>query len=308
MSMFLIGLMGGLTTIISLLWSAPFLILNIFGIKLCVSSSKQYFNNIKKVIIGASIWKEQEPDGWIFGYYFLGYLKTEKETSGRVTTEITIIASDSFLIKNGFLSNSVQEKNVEDTSTKKNSIDVYDREGNYFRFKWDMSSLIVDFEPLENQKFAITFLAEQSIDIHNANTTALLYGRPGCGKSVIPLLLAKKLGAYFVDTFKPTTPGDTLLNLLSKVKPTSSRKVIIVLEEIDVLLSLVHNKQIVQHKDVCTLVSDKESWNTFLDMFDRKRIRNVILIMTSNKEPLFFDEMDPSYMREGRVNHKIHIE
>ena len=72
MSIFLIGLMGGLSTLISLLWSSPFLLLNIFGIKLCVSSSKQQFNNIKKVIIGASIWREQEPEGWIYGLFFFG--------------------------------------------------------------------------------------------------------------------------------------------------------------------------------------------------------------------------------------------
>lgn len=306
MSIFLIGLMGGLTTIMSLLWSAPFLILNILGIKLCVSSSKQQFNNIKKVIIGASIWKEQEPEGWIFGYYFLGYLKSEKETNGRVSTEITIISSDSFLIKNGFLSNGVQEKNVEENTNIKNSIEVYDREGHYFRFRYDMTKLNVEFEPLENQKFAVNFLAEQSIN--NSNITCLLYGRSGCGKSVIPLLLAKKLGAYYVDTFNPTTPGDTLSNLLSKFKLTPSKKIIIVLEEIDILLSKVHNKEIIPHKDVCTLVTDKESWNAFLDLFDRKRVINVFLCMTSNEKPEYFDKMDSSYFREGRLNHKIHIE
>ena len=299
--------MGGLTTLISLLWSVPFLLLNIFGIKLCVSSSKQQFNNIKKVIIGASIWREQEPEGWIYGWFFLGYLKSEKDTNGSITTEITIIGNDEFLTKNGFLSNCVPEINKDiNTTTNENSIDVYDRDGNYFYFQWNMSPLIVDFEPMDNQKYAINFLAEQSIN--DTNTTALLYGRPGSGKSVIPLLLAKKLGAYYVDTFNPTTPGDTLLNLLSKVKPTHSRKVIIVLEEIDVLLYKVHNKLIIPHKDVCTLVLDKGSWNSFLDTFDRKRVKNVILIMTSNKDPSFFDELDPSYIRENRVKHKILIE
>ena len=209
-------------------------------------------------------------------------------------------------MKNGFLSNCIQKINEDIETTNKNYIDVFDRDGNYFYFRWDMSPLIVDFEPHENQNHAINFLAEQSII--ETNTTALLYGRPGCGKSVIPLLLAKKLGAYYVDTFNPTTPGDTLLNLISKVNPTPSRKVIIVLEEIDILLNMVHNKQIISHKDVCTLVFDKGSWNSFLDIFDRKRIRNVILIMTSNKDPSFFDELDPSYIREGRVNHKIFIE
>ena len=305
-AMFLIGMMGGLTTIMSSLLEVLFLILDFFGIKRAVSSSKQGFNNIKKVIIGASIWKEQEPDGLIYGYWFLGYLKTEKETSGRVSTEITIIGSYNFLIKNGFLSNSVQEKNVEENTNKKNSIEVYDREGHYFRFRYDMSTLPFEFEPLENQQFAINFLAEQSI--HSSNITALLYGRPGCGKSVIPLLLAKKMGAHYVDSFNPTTPGDTLSSLLSKFKLTPSKKIIIVLEEIDVLLSKVHNKEIIPHKDVCTLVSDKESWNSFLDKFDRKRVNNVILIMTSNKDPSFFDKMCPSYFRKGRLGHKILIE
>lgn len=306
MSMFLMGLMGGLTTIMSLLWSAPFLILNFFGIKLCVSSSKQQFNNIKKVIIGASIWKEQEPDGWFFGYYFLGYLKSEKETNGRVSTEITIIGSDSFLIKNGFLSNSVQEKNIDENTNKKNSIEVYDREGTYFRFRWDMTFLSVDFEPLENQRYAINFLAEQSKK--SVNTTALLYGEPGCGKSVIPLLLAKKLGAYYIDSFNPTTPGDSFSNLLAKVKSSEFKKAIVVIQEFDIMACNIHNKQIIPHADICTLVYDKESWNSFLDMFDRKRYQHVILIMTSNKEPSFFNDMDTSYIREGRVNHKIHIE
>ncbi len=298
--------MGGLTTLISLLWSVPFLVLNLFGIKLCISSSKQQFNNIKKVIIGASIWREQEPEGWIYGWFFLGYLKSEKDSSGSITTEITIIGNDDFLMKNGFISNCVQEINEDIDTTNENSIDVYDRDGNYFYFQWNMSPLIVDFEPMDNQKHALNFLSEQSIN--DTNTTALLYGRPGCGKSVIPLLLAKKLGAYYVDTFNPTNPGDTLLYLLSKVKPTQSRKVIIVLEEIDVLLYKVHNNQIIPHKNVCTLVSDKGSWNSFLDIFDRKRVKNVILIMTSNKDPAFFDKLDTAYIRDNRVKHKILVE
>ena len=49
--------------------------------------------------------------------------------------------------------------------------------------------------------------------------------------------------------------------------------------------------------------------NSFLDRFDRKMYPNVILMMTTNKDMDYFnDELDSSYLRDGRTTMKIHVE
>ena len=51
----------------------------------------------------------------------------------------------------------------------------------------------------------------------------------------------------------------------------------------------------------------KGDWNKWLDRFDRGYYKNVIIIMTSNKSIEWFDKLDPSYLRSGRINIKEYV-
>jgi hypothetical protein len=133
------------------------------------------------------------------------------------------------------------------------------------------------------------------------HTVAYLYGPPGSGKSMIGLLLADIYGGSYCNTLRPWQPGDSLAALYSEVEPTSKHPLIIAFDEIDDPLIKIHSG-IEAHKSLPTLVHDKPSWNHMLDEIQRGMYPNMIIIMTSNKTPEFIREIDPSYIREGRVD------
>jgi hypothetical protein len=139
--------------------------------------------------------------------------------------------------------------------------------------------------------------------------TALLTGKPGAGKSSIPLILANELlkekeEVYFVDNFNPTSPGDSFDKLYSHIEPTKDKPMIVVLEEVDNIVRRL-KEGIPSHKVSPILIQDKPSWNSFFDNFGKGRYRHVYFIMTSNKSQEWFDEEDPSYCRKGRCDLRV---
>jgi len=188
---------------------------------------------------------------------------------------------------------------------KKKTINYFERDGNYWRFKYVNININLDVKPRKNQETIIEQICEY--EKSKMNTVCLLYGDTGLGKSTIPVLLAKKLNYSLVDTFNPIEPGDTLANLINCINPTQKKKLIIVLEEVDNMIDKIHNNVITTHKEIPIQIKNKQDWNLFFDKIDRKLHQNIIVIMTSNKSPSYFDDLDKSYLREGRISMKIQI-
>ena len=110
-----------------------------------------------------------------------------------------------------------------------------------------------------------------------------------------------------VDTFNPSQPGEKFSTLYTKVFPSKDSPLIVVIEEIDIMMTKIHTDTVCQHRDIPTLITNKIDWNMFLDRFDRGLYQHVIFIMTTNKSDTYFDELDVSYMRENRVNIKCKV-
>jgi hypothetical protein len=89
------------------------------------------------------------------------------------------------------------------------------------------------------------------------------------------------------------------------IEPTQKQPLIVVLEEIDILLTKIHNGEAKPHREYSTLITDKSSWNQFFDRFDRGLYPHVILLMTTNRPITWFQQLDASYMRQGRCNLQI---
>jgi hypothetical protein len=85
---------------------------------------------------------------------------------------------------------------------------------------------------------------------------------------------------------------------------------IVVLEEVDGIIMAIHNNtiNIPEHIPIPIQIKNKKDWNQFLDRFDRKIYQNVVVFLTSNQNISFFDNLDPSYMRIGRVNGRFEVE
>jgi hypothetical protein len=156
------------------------------------------------------------------------------------------------------------------------------------------------------------------IDHPDSFCSVIISGKPGNGKSTIGILLAQRLitsismskiieKVNFVDSWCPTDPGDTFENLYTKISPTKTEPLIVMLEEVDGIISNIHHNKIVRHKNIPIPMICKKDWNSFFDKFSNGRYPYTYIICTTNQPFSFFDEIDTSYLRENRIHIKYTI-
>lgn len=266
-----------------------------------------------KTITKMAFWSSIEDvngnrEGYLFGKWFYSYY--EKHVGRERADEIFIIAHKSIVDKFVTTVGDIDECDSDtehDKISEKKTIMMYMREGGYWRLEYKPLKYIPRVrKPLPHQKTIIDqILADYD---ERGSSTALIYGKPGTGKSMIGELIAQTLlrrectSVSYVDTFDPTTPNDTFYNMYLSVEPNKKQPLIVVLEEIDILLHKIHCDQTKPHREYSTLITDKSSWNQFFDRFDRGLYPNVILLMTTNRPITWFQQLDASYMRQGRCN------
>jgi hypothetical protein len=186
----------------------------------------------------------------------------------------------------------------QEPQTENKKIETLLRYGQYKNFyyrthKLDLSHLT----PIGHQ----IHIVDQIIQLYNEKGRATIFidGISHAGKSSIGYLVAKRLNGKYCHTFNPTDPGDQL-NILVLDADLDEYPLIIVLEEVDTLITNIHNQNIVYNKEIPILVHNKSTWSSFLD--DMFIYRKVILIMTSNTSKKELDNLDTAYLREGRVH------
>ena len=135
----------------------------------------------------------------------------------------------------------------------------------------------------------------------------MLSGSTGVGKSTLPFILAREFKGSICKTFNPTDPGDDFSVLYNTVNPEKNNPLIILLDEIDTIIANINNNNIKMHDTIPVKIKDKTSWNSFWDDINRGDFKYTIWVLTTNKPFDYFDTIDPSYIREGRINIKIKI-
>lgn len=180
-----------------------------------------------------------------------------------------------------------------------NSITVFSRMGSYTNIYYSPTRIEVhDFEPRGQQGEVVDSICD-SFAKHKRGVF-FIHGVSGAGKSTIGMLIANLLKGTFCHTFNPTDPGDTIHHLLRDSEPSEERPTIILLEEVNTMIHELHENRIQKHKNVTTCIHNKSTYNTFMD--DLILYRNVMIIMTSNESKEKMDELDPCYLRKGRVS------
>lgn len=288
--------------ILTFTWSFPLILLTVFDVHLFRVRDPSKVMLITNKLSGlSSIIEDTRPRGIVVGMWYIAYFNEVGGSGhlGLVTrTEIYIICTKAFF---DFCTHPVHQGNDEPEI-----VHIYDRTLCYYNLEYIKRELDVsDYIERNNQINII----EKIIDIYNKNkkVVAYIYGKTGCGKSTVPLLIAKKLKGSFCDTFNPTDPGDTISTIYNTVMPSFDHPLILVLEEVDILIDNIHHNRIPNHKNISTSVRDKPSFNLFFDKIDRKVYPYLILVMTSNKPPEYLDDLDPCYLRPGRVDLKIEM-
>lgn len=180
----------------------------------------------------------------------------------------------------------------------KTSMVIYTRSGTYSGIYYSrLRTDVHDLEPLESQKKIVDDICQRFIQKRRG--VFFIHGASGVGKSTIGYLVAKRLNGVFCHTFNPTDPGDTLALVAREADPSNERPTIILLEEANMMIRSAHDGNVPRHKNITTCVRDKSTYNTFMD--DLIFYKHVLIIMTSNESKESIDQLDPCYLRKGRV-------
>ncbi len=191
-------------------------------------------------------------------------------------------------------------------------IDIRERRGNpwwweYADRKYDATKFLKR-EPRDYQAIIIADILSIIKNKSSQSGTFFIYGEPGTGKSILTLLLAKQIGAYYCDTWKPTDPGDNLSKVYSTVSPDDNKPLVLILEECDRLIMNVLDGNVKPHLYIPIPMMDKSDWNSMLDkVTDLGFYPNLILILTSNVSRDDIHEKDTSVLRDGRIDKAYHM-
>lgn len=192
---------------------------------------------------------------------------------------------------------------------------IYHREGGFGWFEYtqrDYHHRVL--EPKASQKYIVEQICSHykaTEDLHRVGcSVSFIHGEPGTGKSMIGEFLVQELlkvhkEVHFVDCFNPVDAGDPFAKMYTGIGPTKDSPLVVLLDEVDIIIENIHYQRILPHKAHVREIYDKVTWNKFFDNFDRLRFPFVYLVMTSNRTERFINELDASYIRNGRVGLKV---
>jgi hypothetical protein len=285
---------------VAIVWSIVFLPMSILGIrihKINGTMMKKFLKGVKH----SSIWNNDEPEGWICGLWFIGYVQVVSGDRNE-TKDLWLISSSTYYKQH-------IKQNENENESQNNKITYWTREGSFWIINYTSRSLDIPKKPIQlKQSNAIEHIIAKYDE--KTHVVCLLHGKAGGGKSMTTQylcseLLKTKKGVHFCDTHAPYEHGDNFETFYNKISPTSEYPLVLAFEEVDGLIMNLHFGKIVQGNHNPIQIKNKTDWNSFLDKFDRDIYSNVIIVMTTNMSAEWFDELDKSYMREGRVDLKI---
>lgn len=299
--------------------TAGLLIFPIFYfLKVCprVKSFQRVFpKELRSRIVFSSSEKDDQPSEVIFGKWFLGYVHSSVEESGSIWIFSTKDIFDELVADNIDDEDSDDDRQVRfERSTftvEKKRFQIINITGayHYRNIKFQICNPI-DRNPTPIQRKIL----DRVINLPKKTQVIGISGEPGVGKSFIADLLAKEIfnsprGAFekaseirYVFEYNPTAPNTFFSQIYKRCEPSEKKRLIVLIDEVDVILERAHHKLIPPNPKYPIEVHDKPSWNRWLDNFDRGYYPWTTVIMTSNRDKSYIDGLDPSYLRENRID------
>lgn len=299
-----VALLALINSLLSLGWSSIFIITRYFGWSLFIIKENDIIITICKNTIFSSLRNDcDEPLGIIFGSKFIGHI-AEYDNRSKV---IYLLCGNKQL---EMLKKKNNSSEVVDNDTKEPIICYTRRQP---RYEWTYYKRVMlkyhhNFLITDEQQKTIDDITYEYKTSHNHNFTCLITGPSGTGKSTVSFLVAQSLAGFLCNTYSPTSPGDTLLEMYSAVGPSINKPLVVIINEVDVLLEQIKKNKIVQHKNCPIEVHNKSTWNNLFDSIDVGMYPFMIVILTSNKPySKIVEDGDNSYLRKGRINCSYHF-
>ena len=310
----------GISTFTSILWSIVFLLPQYFDYVLYHISGNM-LNSFIPSIKTYSYSSNEEPNGWIVGWtdgFYIGFLSCSSGNGPHGPMKNLYIFTskkfyNTYISKNGDSLLDGEKKNKNKLlSNEKKTITLFIREGSYYNLSYLPNNYKAP-KKLFPPRFTQSLIINEIMNMYDLDThpyvRVLLCSKPGFGKSILAIHLCYELlnrydKVSFVTTWSPTDPNDSFIRMYNKIKPSVKAPLVILLDEIDIMVTtMLEGKIILSDASPMPIeIMNKKGWNTFFDSFDIEIYKYVIVIMTSNKHTSYFNNLDPSLLREGRID------
>ena len=258
----------------------------------------------------------KKPEGLFYNFSkrYIGYIKnyhTSTNFSTKVQSYITIYGVLPINVKclnndendnDNSQNDSQDDSNNGEKTNKTKTIKLY-LVNSYYDGDFKDLYLPFNFKPFNYQKNII----DKIDNIYQNNPfnicRALIWGEPGGGKSFIGKLLAQKYSSAYCFGIKLLNPGNPILDLWQTVLPSKEKPLIIQIDEFDIIINKIHNnlEQNKPHQWLRTMITDKQSYNTFLSEY-LICLPHVIYLFTMNSDPKIINSLDSSYIRKNRID------
>ena len=260
-------------------------------------------------IFNSTFIMNDKPHGLIYGKWFIGYISKNSNEKEQSNILYLVINKNTFnCLKQDIASETDNDGNI----IEQQFITICERSGTpwwweYKERKYNTTKYLCK-TPRKYQQSVIDEILEIVAKKSSKSGTFFVYGKPGSGKSLMLMLLAKQINAYYCDTWNPTEPGDFLSKAYSSINPTEVNPLVIVLEECDAIINDMLCNRIEHHKHIPTEVRKKSEWNRLLDKTtDLGFYPNLILVLTSNCSITDIHQKDSSLLRDGRIDKSFHV-
>ena len=293
-SIFIFGLFSNIIS--NLPWSFVFLFTQHFGIRSYMIRKREECVSIQKNLGTCSQITDGKSSGYSVGYWYLAYVSS----SDIDDTYVWLIATkESYeaLSKEKEITVSFQSK--ADVVCDKPPITVLDRYGSNTNVYFRERSLKMAVTPRPIQKIVLNDIKE--LLEKKKSAVVLLHGPPNVGKTMVSLIAANEFGGSYCNSVSPWEPGDSIVGLYTDTEVSEKSPLIVAFDEVDSAIEQVHFG-ISPHKDVKICVRNKAGWNKMFDEIQKGFYPYLVVIMTTNKTPDFFNKLDPSYISGHRVD------
>ena len=252
----------------------------------------------KKIKYSTFLDEHKHPSGFYIGKGFIGYIYTiHNQNDFSLYKELYI-----FINCKRFSEISCTESELQTYSQQTESLlTLWYRRGNFFWLNWESRHICCSHNATEKQKEILIEMKEY----YNKNSRGVFFinGPPCSCKSTLLQLLGNEYKCNICKRFTPTEPGDTLDFLYKSVSPSKECPLIILFDEINVIINMVHNNLIAKHKHIPIEIYDTTTYNTFFDDIDDNLYPYLIVLLTTNLNKNEIDKLYHScYLRQGRVD------
>ena len=283
-------------------WVLVFLLTQCVGVRLYVLKDKEVCLRIQKRLTRCShVADGNKGYGFSIGYWYFASVSVSNNDGGAEYDVWMIATASSYERLTSELVGSVPVVDLSlGTGLAPQSLVIFHRVGSFFNAWYKrrtvrLSSII----PRADQTVIMDAICQHLAE--HQHTVIYLHGPAGSGKSMIGILLANRLGGAYCNTLKPWQPGDILGDLVAEVEPSAAKPLIIAFDEVDGAIQAIH-AGIPPHKSLPIAMANKAGWNHMLDEIGRGMYPHIVLLLTSNRDPAFIRDLDPSYIRLGRVD------